>query len=222
MGPGFGAGELQKQVVPPPVQVNDDSAERRNISGLGGTSVVPPAVQLVRAPRSVPGGGIGKRHGDAVVPPPPSVSGGGSLTGQGRGNRGAGWADRWTLVWLQRLQAAIAVAARRVWWFPASPVRRLACPAAVEAARWRCLPREPTRPAWVDRAEAPASAGAMDRAADSPAPARAPARKAPAQDQTPWRVVESRPIPGPAARAQEPAALRPCLESRSRVAAATW
>ena len=90
MGPGFGAGDLQKQIVPPPVQVGDASAQRRAISGIGSASVVPPTVQLGAgsAQRSAVGG-IGT--GTAVVPPPPSVSGGGSLTGQGRGNRGAGF-----------------------------------------------------------------------------------------------------------------------------------
>ncbi len=91
MGPGFGPGELQKQVVPPPVQVGNTSPERRNISGLGNTSVVPPTVQLGAgaAQRSM-ASGLGTGTATAVVPPPPSVSGGGSLTGQGRGNRGAG------------------------------------------------------------------------------------------------------------------------------------
>ena len=132
-----------------------------------------------------------------------------------------GWADRWTPAWPRRLPAATAAAALRAWWFPASPVRRLACPAAVEAAPWRCLPREATRPAWADRAVAGASDAATDRAAASLARERAPARKAPAQDQTPWRAVESLLIPGPAARAPEPVALLPCPASRSRVAAAT-
>ena len=90
MGPGFGAGDLQKQVVPPTVQVGDASAQRRAISGIGTASVVPPTVQLGAgsAQRSAMGG-LGT--GTAVVPPPPSVSGGGSLTGQGRGNRGTGF-----------------------------------------------------------------------------------------------------------------------------------
>ncbi len=87
-GPGFGPGDLQNQIVPPAVQVGAASAARQ-ISGLGSTSVVPPAVQLGAgaAQRSV-AGGMGT--GAAIVPPPPSVSGGGSLTGQGRGNRGVG------------------------------------------------------------------------------------------------------------------------------------
>lgn len=90
MGPGFGSGDLQKQVVPPTVQVGDASAQRRAISGIGTASVVPPTVQLGAgsAQRSAMGG-LGT--GTAVVPPPPSVSGGGSLTGQGRGNRGTGF-----------------------------------------------------------------------------------------------------------------------------------
>jgi hypothetical protein len=87
-GPGFGPGDLQNQIVPPAVQVGNASAARQ-ISGLGSTSVVPPTVQLGAgaAQRSV-AGGMGT--GTAVVPPPPSVSAGGSLAGQGRGNRGAG------------------------------------------------------------------------------------------------------------------------------------
>lgn len=91
MGPGFGPGELQNQVVPPAVQVGNASAERRNLSGLGNTSVVPPTVQLGAgaAQRSM-AGGLGTGTGTAVVPPPPSLSGGGSLTGHGTGNRGAG------------------------------------------------------------------------------------------------------------------------------------
>ncbi len=88
-GPGFGPADLQNQIVPPAVQVGNASAARQNISGLGSTSVVPPTVQLGAgsAQRSV-AGGMGT--GTAVVAPPPSVSGGGSLTGQGRGNRGVG------------------------------------------------------------------------------------------------------------------------------------
>jgi hypothetical protein len=86
-GPGFGPGDLQNQIVPPAVQVGNASA--RQISGLGSTSVVPPTVQLGAgaAQRSV-AGGMGT--GTTVVAPPPSVSGGGSLSGQGRGNRGVG------------------------------------------------------------------------------------------------------------------------------------
>ena len=69
----------------------NDSAERRNISGLGSASVVPPTVQLGAgsAQRSM-AGGLGSGTATAIVPPPPSVSGGGSLTGHGTGNRGAG------------------------------------------------------------------------------------------------------------------------------------
>jgi hypothetical protein len=89
-GPGFGPGDLQNQIVPPAVQVGDDSAQRRSVSGLGSTSVVPPTVQLGAgsAQRST-AGGMGTGGATAVVPPTPSVSGG-SLTGQGRGNRGVG------------------------------------------------------------------------------------------------------------------------------------
>jgi hypothetical protein len=94
MGPGYGPGELRKQVIPPPVQLGVVAAEHRAIGGMGnglGTqSVVPPPVQvgngsLAHEPVSGLGGGMG-----AVVPPPPTVSGGSSLTGRGSGNRGAG------------------------------------------------------------------------------------------------------------------------------------
>jgi hypothetical protein len=87
-GPGFGPGDLQNQIVPPSVQVGNASLSRQ-ISGLGSTSVVPPTVQLgAGAAQPSVAGGMGT--GAAVVPPPPSVSGGGSITGQGRGNRGVG------------------------------------------------------------------------------------------------------------------------------------
>jgi len=45
-GPGFGPGELQKQVVPPPVQVGGASSEHGSFSGLGNANVVPPPVQV--------------------------------------------------------------------------------------------------------------------------------------------------------------------------------
>ena len=89
LGPGFGAGEMRKQVIPPTVQMSAGSGEHRAVSGLGAPSVVPPPVQV--------GGGLlqhqpstGLGGGAAVVPPPPTVTGNASLGGQGRGNRGAG------------------------------------------------------------------------------------------------------------------------------------
>jgi hypothetical protein len=89
MGPGFGADQLQKQIVPPTVQLGT-SAEHRTVSGLGSNFVVPPTVQL--------GAGFGQRSmaggmgsGTAVVPPAPSFAAGGSITGPGRGNRGTGF-----------------------------------------------------------------------------------------------------------------------------------
>jgi len=90
MGPGFGADQLQKQIVPPPVQVNTASAEHRTVSGFGTTAVIPPTVQLGAgsAQRSMVGG---MGSGTAVVPPPPSFAAGGSITGQGRGSRGSGF-----------------------------------------------------------------------------------------------------------------------------------
>ena len=82
-GPGFGAEQLEKQIVPPPVQMSSASGERRAVSGFGNTAVVPPTVQLGAgsAQRSM-AGGMGS--GTAVVPPPPSVAAGGSISGQGR------------------------------------------------------------------------------------------------------------------------------------------
>jgi hypothetical protein len=89
-GPGFGADELQKQIVPPTVQVSSNSTDHRSVTGFGSTSVVPPTVQLGAgsAERSM-AGGMGS--GTSVVPPPPSMSGGSSLSGQGRGSRGTGF-----------------------------------------------------------------------------------------------------------------------------------
>ena len=87
-GPGFGAGELRKQVVPPPVQMGEASTEHRGLGSLGNAAVIPPPVQV---------GGASLQHqavsglggGTSVVPPPPSVSAS-SVGGQGSGNRGLG------------------------------------------------------------------------------------------------------------------------------------
>ncbi len=114
-GPGYGAGELQNQIVPPPSSMADASATHRGFSGMGSTAVVPPPAQLngamtgtravnalgsanvVPPPAQMGGGSL--QHttmaglpggGAAVVPPPPTASSGGSASGLGRGNRGAG------------------------------------------------------------------------------------------------------------------------------------
>jgi len=113
-GPGFGAGILQNQIVPPPASMADASPAHHAFGGLGNAAVVPPPVQLngaatgtravaglgnadvVPPPVQVGGGSLphptmqGLGGGPAVVPPPPAVSGGGSLSGLGRGNRGGG------------------------------------------------------------------------------------------------------------------------------------
>ncbi|MGD0513039.1 MAG: hypothetical protein ABSA29_07045 [Terriglobales bacterium] len=113
-GPGFGAGELRNQVVPPPAAMADASTSHHSFGGIGNANVVPPPVQLngsATGTRAVPGLGTanvvpppvqvgggsltrptmtGLGGGTAVVPPPPTVSGGGSLSGLGSGNRGAG------------------------------------------------------------------------------------------------------------------------------------
>jgi hypothetical protein len=113
-GPGYGAGEFESPVVPPPASLGGASTGHRNLNGPGEPAVVPPPVQLngaVTGTRAVAGGGnadvvpppvqvgggslqrprmTGLGGGTAVVPPPPAASGGGSLSGLGRGNRGAG------------------------------------------------------------------------------------------------------------------------------------
>jgi hypothetical protein len=85
-GPGFGSGELQKQVVPPPVQVGG-ATSTRSFGGLGAANIVPPPVQVA-------GGSL---HGQAApglggnpVPPPPTLSGAAAAGGMGHGNRGTG------------------------------------------------------------------------------------------------------------------------------------
>jgi hypothetical protein len=121
-GPGFGPGELQNQIVPPPASMADASAAHHTFGGLGNAAVVPPPVQLngaatgtravaalgtanvVPPPVQVGGGSLqhpamtslgggGLGGGTSVVPPPPSASGAGSPSGLGRGNRGAGLGD---------------------------------------------------------------------------------------------------------------------------------
>jgi len=115
-GPGFGGGELQKQIVPPPAQMADVTPQHRAFNGLGASSIVPPPVQVngsssggrtvaaLDPPSVVPppvqvsadagsghrtsSGGLGAAA--AVVPPPPSLSADNSLSGLGHGNRGSG------------------------------------------------------------------------------------------------------------------------------------
>jgi hypothetical protein len=113
-GPGFGAADLQRQIVPPPVQVsgsgnghsmggmgtsdvvappvviNGATGGRETMASLGSAGVVPPPVQI--------GGGSTHSHGvsglgggSSVVPPPADIPGSASLSGHGRGNRGNGF-----------------------------------------------------------------------------------------------------------------------------------
>lgn len=72
-GPGFGAGTLQNQVVPPPASVADSATTHHGFNGLGNAAVVPPPVQLNGAatgPRTVAGLGTAN-----VVPPPAQLNG---------------------------------------------------------------------------------------------------------------------------------------------------
>jgi len=62
-GPGFGPGELQKQIVPPPVQVGSNGSTR-SYGGIGNQNVVPPPVQL---------NGAANGHGTIAVLGNPSV-----------------------------------------------------------------------------------------------------------------------------------------------------
>jgi hypothetical protein len=113
-GPGFGPGDLQKQVVPPPAQLGSNTGQRHPVSGLGTAAVVPPPVQLgnstgdrrtvatlgagpVVPPPAQLGSGVISRQsqqglagGTAVIAPPPTLSGEGSPSGRGRGAHGAG------------------------------------------------------------------------------------------------------------------------------------
>ena len=72
-GPGFGPGELQKQVVPPPVSLASTSDDRRAPGGLGNANVVAPPVQVNGVPT---GRGTAVRLGAvSVVAPPVQVDG---------------------------------------------------------------------------------------------------------------------------------------------------
>ncbi len=95
LGPGYGPGELRKQVVPPPVQLGGNSTDSRAVlgpgsQGIGAVAVVPPPAQIGAGGSGQSRGTGGLSGGSAVVPPPPSVAGTNSIGGQGRGNRGAG------------------------------------------------------------------------------------------------------------------------------------
>ena len=95
---GMPLADVQRQVVPPPVEVGGGQAGQtgqssgRMLAGsLAGTGdVVAPPVQVdgPASGRSPGGAAVGTA---AVVPPPPSLGGGTSITGRGRGNSGTGF-----------------------------------------------------------------------------------------------------------------------------------
>src|SRR5439155_13893694 len=89
-GPGLGPGELQNQIVPPPVQVAGSSREHHGLGGIGTSEVVAPPVEFGGALHRPSGSGMGGVGSAAVVPPPPSTSAASGTMGSGRGDRGVG------------------------------------------------------------------------------------------------------------------------------------
>src|SRR5438445_1002767 len=89
-GPGFGSGELHKQIVPPPAQLGGGSDEHRAIGGLGDGTVVPPPGPLSSGGgvQRQSGSGFGNGRRGSVVPPPSQPSGGMGGTHQGGGGLG--------------------------------------------------------------------------------------------------------------------------------------
>jgi hypothetical protein len=88
-GPGSGPGQMPTQVVPPPVQANAVTGDRRGPGGLGNPNVVPPPVSVSGTGGSSRGVPNGLGGGENVIPPPPSVSAG-VAGGQGHGSQGGG------------------------------------------------------------------------------------------------------------------------------------
>jgi len=89
-GPGFGPGELQNQIVPPPVQVAGSSREHHGLGGMGTSEVVAPPVEFGGSLHRPSGSGMGGVGSAAVVPPAPSTSAASGTMGSGRGDRGVG------------------------------------------------------------------------------------------------------------------------------------
>ena len=143
-GPGFGADELQKQIVPPTVQVSSISTEHRSVTGFGSTSVVPPTVQLGRARRNVlwPGDGIGHVRGAALLRCWAEFA---FRPGQGPSRDRVWWSAGRGIS--RAPPSSNGGGSTRASWFPASLARNSACPATEAAARWLCL-----HPAEISRA----------------------------------------------------------------------
>ena len=86
-GPGYGPGQMQRQVVPPPVQMSGGATRRGAGQGLGGgVDVVPPAVQVSGGATQRQGFGGGLSGALGVVPPPVEVGSGSLGQGQGQGH----------------------------------------------------------------------------------------------------------------------------------------
>jgi hypothetical protein len=93
-------GDLRANPVPPPPSASGGGSLARSGAGTLGTQVVPPPANI-EGTGSQKGGsqGSGSRSGQSagsllgsadVVPPPPGLGGGKALSGNGRGNKGAG------------------------------------------------------------------------------------------------------------------------------------
>jgi hypothetical protein len=96
--PGMPLTDVQRQVVPPPVDVGGvEAGQPGEPSGRGSVGSLAGATEVVAPPVQVDAqasgrGAVGALVGSAaVVPPPPSLGGGSSIAGRGRGGSGTGF-----------------------------------------------------------------------------------------------------------------------------------